>query len=137
MHRPEHSEIGGQSIQTMISNHAQFIDAIREKKLIRIVFYSHPDAGKVDRECAPLDYGPESGAEDALNRYWIWDYANTTAGTNPLGLLPDQIVSVNVLGSNFDPEKLSVGARSWFVPREWGAHPEVHVTSLPVVAATK
>ena len=108
----------------MISNHAQFLDAIREKKLIRIVFYSHPDAGTVDRECAPLDYGPELGEKEALNRYWIWDPANT-AGSNPLGLLPDQIVSVQVLGKVFDPEKLLIGVRPWFVLRDWGKHLEL------------
>jgi len=108
----------------MIPNHAQFLDAIREKKLIRIVFYSRPDAGTVDRECAPLDYGPELGANDALNRYWIWDQANT-AGTNPLGLLPDQIVNVHVLGKDFDPEKIGVPKRTWFVLRDWGKHLEL------------
>ena len=103
----------------MIPNHAQFLDAIRDKKLVRIVFYSHADAGKVDRECIPLDYGPEPATTDPLNRYWIWDHAST-AGTNPLGLLPDQIVSVQVLGKDFDPDKLPVGDRPWCVSRPWG-----------------
>jgi len=106
----------------MISNHHQFLDAIRERKLIRIVFYSQPDKGTVDRECAPLDYGPAPDANDTLNRYWIWDHANT-AGSNPIGLLPDQIVSAQVLGKDFDPGRLAVGARPWSVPRSWGVHP--------------
>ena len=116
----------------MISNHPQFLDAIREKKLIRIVFYSQPDGGTVDRECAPLDYGPELGALDALNRYWIWDDASTP-GVNPLGLLSDQIVSVNVLGKDFDPEKIGLAARPWFVPRDWGRPAELadHPSSMP------
>lgn len=117
----------------MISNHPQFLDAIRERKLIRIVFYSQPDAGTLDRECAPLDYGPELGAADVRNRYWIWDFADTT-GTNPLGLLPDQIVNVFVLGKEFDPEKIGVPARSWTVLRDWGKHPELG--ELPVTAPT-
>ena len=108
----------------MIPNHAQFLDAIREKRHIRIVFYSLPDGGKVDRECAPLDYGSELGAADSLNRYWIWDPDNT-AGSNPLGLLPDQIVDVHVLGTSFDPEKLCVGGRPLRVLRDWGTHPEL------------
>ena len=103
----------------MIPNHAQFLAAIRDKKLVRIVFYSQPDAGKVDRECIPLDYGSEPATKDPLNRYWIWDPAST-AGANPLGLLPDQIASVLVLGKDFDPEKLSFGARPWCIPRVWG-----------------
>jgi hypothetical protein len=102
----------------MIPNHAQFIDAIRDKNLIRISFYSLPDAGTVDRECAPLDYGLQPGIADGLNRYWVWDIANT-AGTNPLGLLPDQIVSVQVLGKNFYPDQLPLGTRPWSVVRDW------------------
>ena len=120
----------------MIPKHAQFLDAIRERKLIRIVFYSGPDAGTVDRECAPLDYGPEPGAKDALNRYWIWDRAHT-AGSNPLGLLPGQIVSVRVLGTEFSPAQLGVGAGPWCVPRNWSPPPALHAQPAGVVAAKK
>jgi len=109
----------------MILHHAKFIDAIRGKTFIRVVFYSIPDAGKVDRECIPLDFGPEPGAVDVLNRYWIWDHANT-AGANPLGLLPDQIVSVQVLGRNFIPQQLALGNRSWNVIRDWEVQRELH-----------
>ena len=102
----------------MISNHALFIDAIRDKSLVRVVFYSHPDAGKVDHECVPLDYGPTQEENDTFDRYWVWDNASNT-GVNPLGLSPDQIVSVQVLGRNFFPEHLSLGTREWSVIRDW------------------
>jgi hypothetical protein len=104
----------------MIPNHAQFLDAIRQRKLLRIAFYSRPDGGTVDRECAPLDYGPQPDTANVLNQYWIWDPA-ATAGANPLGLLPDQIVSVQVLGKDFDPSTFRLGSRPWFVPRDWAA----------------
>jgi hypothetical protein len=119
----------------MIKNHAQFLDAIREKKLVRVEFYSLPDEGTIDRECAPLDYGPELGTADVLNRYWIWDYANAT-GANPLGLLPDQIVGMSVLGKGFDVAALQLEARPWFVLRDWGAHPELQV-GPPAAASEK
>lgn len=104
----------------MIPNHTEFLDAIADTKMIRIEFYSKADAGKVDRECAPLDYGPDPGDEDALNRYWVWDYANST-GSNPLGLVPEQIVSVQVLGKGFVPHELKFSPRAWSVPRKWGS----------------
>ena len=116
----------------MIPNHTEFLDAIRERRLVRIVFYSHPDAGKVDRECAPLDYGPEPGTADALNRYWVWDPASAP-GRNPLGLLPDQIVNVQVLGKDFDPGKIETGSRPWAVPRNWA--PRRESNAQPVTAA--
>lgn len=134
--RREQNRERRQSADIMIPNHAQFLDAIREKKFIRISFYSQPDAGTVDRECAPLDYGPETGAKDELNRYWIWD-PTPTAGSNPLGLLPGQIVSLRVLGTDFDPEKLGVGARPWCVPRNWGTLPALPDQPAGAVAARK
>jgi hypothetical protein len=112
----------------MIPNHAQFLDAIRQKKLIRIAFYSRPDSGTVDRECAPLDYGPEPDAANVLNQYWIWDPANT-AGANPLGLLSDQIVSVQVLGKDFDPSTFLALSRPWFVARDWAAPAGAHAAT--------
>ena len=119
----------------MISNHSQFLDAIRDQKQIRITYYSQPDAGKVDRECVPLDYGPALDPADKLNRYWIWDYA-ATAEANPLALLSDQIVSVHVLGLDFDPAKLALGNRTWTVPRAWGAPPAMRdATGSPAPAA--
>ena len=86
----------------MIANHADFLEAIRRRKLVRIAFYSLPDHGTVDRECVPLDYAPAPDGSDPANRYWVWDPAHT-AGANPLGLLPDQIVSLQMLGKDFDP----------------------------------
>ena len=118
----------------MLVNHAQFVEAIREKKLVRIVFYSIPDSGKVDRECMPLDYGPEPGTKDALKRYWVWD-SMAAAGANPLGLLPDQIVEMRALGLDFSPEKIPLGDRLWTVPRNWGKSPEPQVKDEPVAPA--
>ena len=93
----------------MIANHADFLEAIRRRKLVRIAFYSLPDNGTVDRECAPLDYAPAPDGGDPANRYWVWDPAST-AGPNPLRLLPDQIVSLAMLGKDFDPAAVSTAA---------------------------
>lgn len=55
----------------MIPNHSQFIEAINEKKKVRLRYYSQADSGAIDRVCAPLDYGPGTGFTDKLNRYWL------------------------------------------------------------------
>ena len=89
----------------MIPKHAQFIAAIQEKKKICVRFYSTADSGVLDRVCAPLNYGPGDGAADALNRYWVWDYTSTK-GFHTLGLAPQQIVDLQVLGETFDPAQL-------------------------------
>jgi hypothetical protein len=120
----------------MIPNHAQFLNAIAERNLIRIEFYSKPDMGVIDRECAPLDYGPEAGVEGGQNRYWIWDYADST-GANPLGLVPEQIVSVQVMGKSFVPHELRLGPRKWFIPREWRIFPEEIVPAVSIESPKK
>lgn len=89
----------------MIANHSDFLDAIRGHKIVRIVFYSIPDHGLVDRECAPLNYAPAPDDTDPCNRYWVWDWA-CTAGANPLRLLPEQITSLVMLGNDFDPASI-------------------------------
>jgi hypothetical protein len=103
----------------MISNHKQFIAAIHEKKKVCVRFYSTPDSGVLDRVCAPLDYGPGGELDDGLNRYWLWDYASD-AGSHTLGLVPQAIVDVRVLGEEFDPAAFGVRPAPWSIPRGWG-----------------
>jgi hypothetical protein len=104
----------------MIPNHQQFIEAINEKKKVCVRYYSKPDSGVLDRVCAPLDYGPGNETQDGLNRYWLWDYASA-AGAHALGLVPQQIVDLKVLGEVFDPAAFGVQPAPWSIPRAWGA----------------
>ena len=90
----------------MIPKHAQFIGAIKEKKKVSVRFYSHADGGVLDRICAPMSYGPGGEIHDGLNRYWLWDYTGDT-GAHALGLVPKQIVDLQVLGELFDPTEFT------------------------------
>jgi len=89
----------------MIPKHAQFIAAIKEKKKVSVRFYSHADGGVVDRICAPMSYGAGE-LHDGLNRYWLWDYASAPE-SRTLGLVPQQIVDLQVLGELFDPTEFT------------------------------
>jgi hypothetical protein len=89
----------------MIAKHEQFLAAISEKKKVSVRFYSKADNGVLDRICAPISYGLGSESHDELNRYWLWDYASST-GSNMIGLLPQQIVDLQVLGDVFDSSLL-------------------------------
>ena len=86
----------------MIPNHPRFLEALNEKKKVRVRLYSVADNGVVDRVCAPMSYGLGVANQDGLNRYWLWDYASQT-GTHTLGLLPQAIVDLQMLGEVFDP----------------------------------
>jgi hypothetical protein len=92
----------------MIPNHAEFLAAIHDHKKVWLRYYSTPDSGLLDRVCAPMNYGPRDEIQDELNRYWLWDYASST-GSHTLGLLPQQIVELRVLGDVFDPAQFTSG----------------------------
>jgi hypothetical protein len=104
----------------MIPNHDQFLTAITERKQVCVRFYSQADSGVLDRVCAPMDYGFGNYA-DGLNRYWIWDYENP--GSRRLGLLPQQILDLQVLGELFDPQEFNFGPS--MIPIRPAAVPEV------------
>ena len=115
----------------MIPNHAQFLTAIQDKKKVWVKFYSKADNGVLERACAPMDYGPGGGVQDGLNRYWLWDYASDT-GAHALGLLPQQIVDLQVLGEAFDPAQLAAGAKPEpVVPRSDSSPATIAPTEVP------
>lgn len=91
----------------MIANHTQFTAAIQDRKKVCVRFYSQPDSGVLDRVCAPLEYGPGENP-DGLNRYWLWDYTNEI-GPHTIGLVPQQILDLQVLGDRFDPLEFAQG----------------------------
>jgi len=91
----------------MIPNHTQFIAAIQDRKKVWVRFYSKPDSGVLDRVCAPMDYSPGADSKDGLNRYWFWDYASDT-GSHTLGLMPQQILDLQVVGEAFDPAQFII-----------------------------
>jgi len=104
----------------MIANHKSFIEAINEKKKVRVRLYSVADSGVVDRVCAPMDYGPGVAQQDGLNRYWLWDYTSN-ASSHTLGLLPQEILDLQMLGEVFDPAQFNPRPAQWFIPRDWGS----------------
>ena len=83
----------------MIPNHNDFIQAIQDRKKVRVRFYSKAGNGMSEKVCAPLEYGPGGGVRDGLHRYWIWDQAT-------LGLLPQQIVDLKTMGDELDAAQL-------------------------------
>jgi len=115
----------------MIANHTQFTAAIEDRKKVCVRFYSTPDSGVLDRVCAPMEYGPGENP-DGLNRYWIWDYDNE-AGPKSIGLMPKQILDLQVLGLRFDPVEFT-SRPALSPPATGGAVPGSNV--VPTSAAT-
>jgi hypothetical protein len=72
----------------------------------------------IDLVCAPVDYGPGAGIHDVVNRYWLWDYTSNN-GSHSLGLLPEQVLDLRVLGERFNPAEFGALPPEWSIPRDW------------------
>jgi hypothetical protein len=107
----------------MISNHREFIEAIKERKKVSLRLYSIADSGIIDLVCAPLDYGPGPEPPDGVNRHWFWDNSRNN-GSPILVLLPEQILDLSILGALFDPAGFTASHPTWKIPRDWSAPSE-------------
>ena len=103
---------------------AQFVAAIHSKNKIRLTFYSKEDGTQIVRTYSAMDYGPSRRAANKDDRFHLWDYDSDTK-SHTLSLLPNQIVSIDVLPEHFDPAEFvtwSTATSPWFVARNWGLY---------------
>ena len=102
----------------------EFIQAIRDKKKVRLAFYSKEDEGLLVRKCAPMDYGPSRRAKQKNDRFHLWDYESDTQN-HTLSLNPEQISDLKVLDEVFDPSEFitwDTTESPWFIQRDWGKY---------------
>lgn len=105
---------------TMHNQHNLFIDAIQNKKKLKIRFYSEEDRKFLERVCAPMDYAGGTRIKDGLPRYWVWDFeSNKTNHTLPLRA--ERIDSVTDTGEVFEPASFVTWPTAWVINRNWGA----------------
>jgi len=98
-----------------------FIQAIYDKKKIRVSFYSKEDKEVIVRICAPMDYGPSRRVTDKSDRFHMWDYESDTE-QHTLSLKPEQISDIEVLEETFEPSEFVTWQTDWIVPRDWGQY---------------
>lgn len=95
-----------------------FLEALHACRKVRLGFYSKKDGALISRVCAPLDYGPSRIGRDVADRYHLWDY-ESPRGRHPLQLLPEQVHSLEILTSTFDPAVVVTWEPNWCVQRDW------------------
>ncbi len=91
----------------------EFVDAIRDKKRVKVIFYSQEEKRFLVRVCAPIDYGMDASVSaNGAERLNFWDYEGQKEGqstgqtAHTLSLRADQVRSMNVLDEFFDPSEL-------------------------------
>jgi hypothetical protein len=101
-----------------------FLSAIHGCNKILVRFYSKEDNRIIQRTCAPLDYGPSKRAKQKNNRFHIWDFDSDT-GSHVLSLNPEQIISVEIHPTTFNPQELvtwDTKKSRWYIQRNWGRY---------------
>ena len=97
-----------------------FVQAINEMKLVKVVFNSY-EKGKITRVCVPFDYGPSRRYRDGKDRYHFYDLDSPSSNHN-LSILPEQIVSIDIISENFRPSDYVKWQPKWFIERDWGIY---------------
>ena len=98
-----------------------FVGAIHSKNKVILTFHSKEDGHSLTRTCAPMDYGPSTRAHNKSDRFHFWDYDSDTA-KHTLSLLPEQVISIEVLPETFDPAEFVTWQTNWIVKRDWGTY---------------
>jgi hypothetical protein len=83
----------------MHRDHYIFLQAVQDKRKLKLTFFSRDQSKDMDRICGPILYSPSSGGDDS-GCYFLWDFER--ADSNLLALLPPQIVSMEIIEEPFD-----------------------------------
>ena len=73
------------------------------------------------RKCIPFDIGPSSKIKDGMDRFHFYDL-DSPEGKHNLSILPEQIVSINILNESFEPKDYVKWQPNRFIPRDWGVY---------------
>jgi len=84
----------------MHCHHNIFVEAIRDKRKVKLTFLSKERGNKTDKLCGPVFYSA-SVAEKDSGCYYLWNFESNT-GNNFLALSPSQIVSIELTKEHFD-----------------------------------
>ncbi len=101
-----------------MTNYESFINAIHTKKVVSMTFNSQ-EKGIITRACIPFDYGPSKKYKDGLVRYHLYDL-NSPDGIHNLSILPEQVISIEILNREFQPSDYVHWKPNWFIKRDWG-----------------
>ena len=107
----------------MLNNHDDVIAAIHKRLEVLVNWRSQDDNDRLQtRRCAPMDYGPGRISKDSQPRYHFWDLESDSGRNHTLSLRADQITTVRILDSTFEPTDFVKWKPNWVLPRDtWGS----------------
>ncbi|MHC4060084.1 MAG: hypothetical protein ACYSUC_01160 [Planctomycetota bacterium] len=93
----------------MHRDHDIFVKAIREKRKIKLTLPSKEPGARPDKLYGPILYSPTVAGADS-GCYYVWDF-ESGGESHFLGLLPTQIVSMELTDEGFDPVEFFTSGR--------------------------
>jgi len=84
----------------MHSDHDIFVQAMRDKRKVKLTFSSKEHGGRADKLCGPVFYSASAGGDDS-GCYYLWDF-ESSSGNHFLVLPPSQIVGIELAEEHFD-----------------------------------
>lgn len=112
----------------MHRDHDVFVQAIRDRIKIRLIYYDGPFCRSFHaKSVVPMDYNPGQRITDESDSYQFWDFEEGTKGSHLL-LKPNQIESMKLDKETFEPAEIRKRLpledkkqwRRWFLKRDWG-----------------
>ena len=102
----------------------EFIQAIHNKRKIRLSYYAKKHGKVITRLCIPYDFGPSRRDKIKKDKYHFYDLEGSER-PHPTPIFPEKIRGIKVLDETFDPKdyvKWDVKKSPWFVKRDWGEY---------------
>ena len=84
----------------MHNDHDTFVRAIQEKRKVKLTLPSKEQGCNAEKLCGPIFYSASAEAGGS-GCYYLWDF-EAVAGNQFLGLLPSQIVGIELAEEPFD-----------------------------------
>ena len=99
-----------------------FIEAIHEKKIVKITFIAKNDSYPRVRKCVPFDYSTSKIDKDKILKFQMYDL-DSPNGQHNLSLHPDQIIEIEKLNETFEPADYVKWEPDWNIKRNsWGIY---------------
>ncbi len=97
----------------MHHDHAVFVQAIQDKRKVKLVFLSDAGGNKAEKLYGPMLYSPSFAGDETgeeTDCYYFWDF-ESGSDKHVLGFPSNKIVSMELTEQAFDPAEFITSAR--------------------------
>lgn len=93
----------------MHRDHGIFVQAIKDKKKVKLVFLSDATGNNAEKLCGPMLYSPPAGAGES-DWYYLWDFEGNS-DKRVLGFPSNKIMSMGLTEEAFNPKDFTTPER--------------------------